>query len=158
MTPTTRLLNESFAPTEISRHETHVATGSQCFSTEPTKVLQFVSPVRDESPIPSGYLTIEEVTSKLERNPRMKEEMNEARRWAAGVLYAGKPVTLRVLRMRRGLSQAQLAEAIGTQQPHIARIENGIADLRLDTCRRLAGALEIDLNTLDQALQSQQPA
>ncbi len=34
--------------------------------------------------------------------------------------WPGKPVTLRTLRLRKGLSQAQLAEAIGTQQPHIA--------------------------------------
>jgi predicted transcriptional regulator len=53
------------------------------------------------------------------------------------------------------MSQAQLAEAIGTQQPYIARIEGGGTDLRLETCRRLAAALAIDLNRLDQAVQRQ---
>ncbi len=73
----------------------------------------------------------------------------------ADTVLAGQPVTLRTLRLRKGLSQAQLAEAIGTQQPHIARIENGHSDLRLDTCRRIAQVLGIDLNTLDQALQAE---
>ena len=45
-----------------------------------------------------------------------------------------------------------IAAAIGTQQPHIARIESGQADLRLETCRRIAEVLDVDLNTLDQAL------
>jgi transcriptional regulator with XRE-family HTH domain len=86
----------------------------------------------------------------------MREEMVDARRWVADTLLSGKPVTMRTLRLRKGLSQAQLAEAIGTQQPHVARIECGHADLRLDTCRRIAAVLGVDLNTLDQALQSEE--
>jgi transcriptional regulator with XRE-family HTH domain len=76
----------------------------------------------------------------------------------AETVLAGKPVTLRTLRLQRGMSQTQLAEAIGTQQPYIARIESGSADLRLETCRRLAAAMGIDLNTLDLALQRQKVA
>jgi transcriptional regulator with XRE-family HTH domain len=83
----------------------------------------------------------------------MREELLDARRWVADTVLAGKPVTMRTLRLRRGLSQAQLAEAIGTQQPHVARIERGQADPQLGTCRRIAHALGVDLNTLDQALQ-----
>lgn len=121
-------------------------------------MLEFVTPASDEAPIPPGYKTIDQVVAEFERDPRMKEQMMEARRWAADVVYAGKPVTLRVLRMKRGFSQAQLAAAIGTQQPHIARVESSNADLRLDTCRRLVDALGIDLNTLDQALKNQKSA
>lgn len=76
----------------------------------------------------------------------------------AETVLAGKPVTLRTLRLKKGMSQAQLAEVIGTQQPYIARIESGSADLRLETCRRLADALGIDLNTLNLALQTQRTA
>jgi DNA-binding XRE family transcriptional regulator len=82
------------------------------------------------------------------------EELLDARRWIADTVLAGKSVSLRTLRLRKGMSQAQLAAAIGTQQPHVVRIERGQADPQLDTCRRLARALGVDLNTLDQALQA----
>ena len=48
---------------------------------------------------------------------------------------------LRELREGRGLTQEQLALAIGTSQPYIARIESGITEPRLDTLQRLAAAL-----------------
>lgn len=152
MTPTTLPLDESFELTKTSERAARVGARDTGFASGPATILQFTTPVRDESPVPPGYLSIDEVSASLERLPGMKEEMTEARRWAADVLYKGKPLSLRVLRMRRGLSQAQLAEAIGTKQPHIARIESGNADLRLETCRKLAAALDVDLNTLDQAL------
>lgn len=152
MTPTTLSLEESFELAKTSERAARVGVRDAGFATEPGRILQFTTPVRDDSPVPPGYLTIDEVSVSLERPPGMKEEMIEARRWAADVLYKGKPLSLRVLRMRRGLSQVQLAEAIGTKQPHIARIENGNTDLRLETCRKLAEALDVDLNTLDHAL------
>jgi transcriptional regulator with XRE-family HTH domain len=51
-------------------------------------------------------------------------------------------------RTRRGLTQAQLAEAIGVAQPRIARIERGDANPRLMTLARIAHALGITLPEL----------
>ena len=48
------------------------------------------------------------------------------------------------------MSQADLASAIGMQQPHIARIEKGNNCPTLQTCRRLAAALDVDMNTLNE--------
>jgi len=124
-------------------------------ATRQAPVIPFRVPAPAEVPIPPGYTTIDEIVARFERDPAMKEELRDARRWVADTVLAGKPVTLRTLRLRKGLSQAQLATAIGTQQPHIARIENGNSDLRLDTCRRIAQVLDIDLNTLNQALQAE---
>jgi DNA-binding XRE family transcriptional regulator len=121
-------------------------------ATQPAQVIPFIAPAPAEAPIPPGYKTIDEIVAKFERDPAMREELRSARRWVADEVLAGKPVTLRTLRLRKGLSQAQLAEAIGTQQPHVVRIERGQADPQLNTCRRIAHALGIDLNTLDQAL------
>ena len=156
MTPTTQLLSESFEPTTTS--ESVALTGSRVApnpATHPSGVVHYLVATQQDEPIPAGYTTIDDVVAEFERDPAMHEELLEGRRWIADTVLAGQPVTMRTLRLRRGLSQTQLAEAIGTQQPHIARIERGQADLRLDTCRRIASALGIDLNTLNQALQAE---
>jgi transcriptional regulator with XRE-family HTH domain len=45
------------------------------------------------------------------------------------------------LRIRRGLTQAQLAELVGTKQPSIARLEGGQVAPRLSFLRRVVEAL-----------------
>ena len=154
MTPTTQPLDESFRLTTTSESVAQVSMTAPTITTRPAQVIPFIAPAPAEAPVPPGYTTIDEIVAKFDRDPALKQEMRSARRWVADTVLAGKPVALRTLRLRMGLSQAQLAEAIGTQQPHVARIEGGQADLRLETCRRIAEALDVDLNTLDLALQA----
>lgn len=45
------------------------------------------------------------------------------------------------LRMLRGLTQAQLAEMVGTRQPSIARLENGSSTPSLSFLNKIASAL-----------------
>ena len=45
------------------------------------------------------------------------------------------------LRIQRGLTQAQLAEMVGTRQPSIARLENGNSIPSLSFLKRIADAL-----------------
>jgi transcriptional regulator with XRE-family HTH domain len=45
------------------------------------------------------------------------------------------------LRIRRGLTQTQLAELVGTRQPSIARLENGSSNPSLTFLNRIASAL-----------------
>jgi len=45
-----------------------------------------------------------------------------------------------------------LAEAIGTSQPHIARIKNGRDNVMLDTANQLARALGVSLEEINTAL------
>jgi len=45
------------------------------------------------------------------------------------------------LRMLRGLTQAQLAEMVGTRQPSIARLENGSSKPSLTFLNKIATAL-----------------
>jgi transcriptional regulator with XRE-family HTH domain len=52
------------------------------------------------------------------------------------------------LRSERGMTQAQLAAAIGVSQPRIARIERGDANPRLVTLAKLAHALDVTLSEL----------
>lgn len=53
---------------------------------------------------------------------------------------------IRRLREARGLSQAQLAELLGTRQPSIARIESGRVLPRIDMLFRLATVLGLRLS------------
>jgi DNA-binding XRE family transcriptional regulator len=46
------------------------------------------------------------------------------------------------LRIQRGLTQAQLAEMVGTRQPSIARLENGNSTPSLSFLQRIAEALD----------------
>jgi transcriptional regulator with XRE-family HTH domain len=48
-------------------------------------------------------------------------------------------------RKARGLSQAQLAELVGTTQSAIARLESGGRPPRIDTLLRIANALDCEL-------------
>lgn len=52
---------------------------------------------------------------------------------------------VKALRERRGLSQRQLAELVDTQQPQIARLENGVNIPRLDVLQKIARALGTEL-------------
>jgi predicted transcriptional regulator len=46
------------------------------------------------------------------------------------------------LRIKRGLTQAQLAELVGTKQPSIARLESGTVEPSLSFLRKVAAALD----------------
>jgi DNA-binding XRE family transcriptional regulator len=46
-------------------------------------------------------------------------------------------VLLRQARMKRGLTQMQLAERVGTNKGYISKVENDIKEVRLSTLRRI---------------------
>lgn len=50
------------------------------------------------------------------------------------------------LRRKRGLSQTDIAERMGTSQSALARVESGRSDVRLSTVARYAEALDVELN------------
>ena len=50
------------------------------------------------------------------------------------------------LRMLRGLTQAQLAEMVGTRQPSIARLENGSSKPSLTFLNKIATALNAKID------------
>jgi transcriptional regulator with XRE-family HTH domain len=55
------------------------------------------------------------------------------------------------LRIKRGLTQAQLADLVGTKQSSIARLESGASQPRLSFLRRIVEALggKLELNVVD---------
>lgn len=60
--------------------------------------------------------------------------------------------SLKALRLSRGLSQADLAEAAGTNQPHIARIESGATGINFATAMRISRALSISSDELAEII------
>jgi len=58
------------------------------------------------------------------------------------------------LRMGRGLTQAQFAEAIGQKQANVSLIESGQrVNLQRETMRRMCAVLSCDMNVLDRAIE-----
>ncbi|MBN1379927.1 MAG: helix-turn-helix transcriptional regulator [Gammaproteobacteria bacterium] len=94
-------------------------------------------------PIPNGAVDIDTLIEGMSQDPEMADAISEARAWVAESFYTNKS-SLKILRMRAGFSQKQLALTIGTSQSHIAKIENGIADPQIETLKRIAKALSIE--------------
>lgn len=74
--------------------------------------------------------------------------MQEARKRLGAELYADQPSTLASVRLSRAYSQTHLANALGTSQSHIAKIESGAVDIQWETATRLADALGLKLDEL----------
>lgn len=108
--------------------------------------------------LPVGYSSIDDVVSELFSDADGAQALLEARADLAEDIHAIEGMTLRARRLALGLSQAKLAEMIGTQQPHIARIERGTENLHISTCRRLCVALQVDMNDMDKLLERQEQA
>lgn len=68
------------------------------------------------------------------------------------------PKSLAALRLKRGISQSQLAQMIGTSQPHIAKIEAGNLNLYWATAVRIADALAISMDELREIIEVMKPA
>lgn len=60
--------------------------------------------------------------------------------------------TLRTLRLKMGLSQIEFANALGTSQSSVSLLEARQQKPGEDMIRRIAGVLEVDFNTLMEAL------
>ncbi|MEM7482569.1 MAG: helix-turn-helix transcriptional regulator [Acidobacteriota bacterium] len=60
-------------------------------------------------------------------------------------------LALKILRISRGMSQKDLAEASGIRNNAISKYESGKAIPRLDTLMRLTGGLSLPLDVVEQA-------
>lgn len=121
----------------------------------PCPVIQIGVDDRIDRDVPVSLTSIDEVVAKSEGDALRLKYLQEARAELATSLESDG-VTVRTLRLRHGLSQAKLGEMIGTSQPHIARIERGTENVTIETCRKLARVLSVDMNTLDAALRLQE--
>lgn len=92
--------------------------------------------------IPAGSVDIDDLVAEFEKDPKMAQAIEEGRRRVAANFYSDESHSVRALRLKKGWSQARLAEAVGSSQSHIARIEQGTEDVRLSTVSRIALALD----------------
>ena len=99
---------------------------------------EFVAPTVSS---PSGALSPEEFLAARAR-ARGGRSLSEARKVVGEHLYRKDGSPIARYRLLRGLSQQDLAEALGTTQSHVSRMESG-ADLLLDTVKRLAVVLNV---------------
>lgn len=120
-------------------------------STRVAVIQEFRLGLDDGGEVRRGYRSVEDVARRLSGKIG-EERLREGRRCLAAA-YQDEPDSLRSLRLKAGLSQSDLAEAIGATQPHVSRIEAGKCDVQFETARRLCDALNIDMNALDLALQ-----
>jgi ribosome-binding protein aMBF1 (putative translation factor) len=89
--------------------------------------------------IESEFQDIDELVAIDERDASRRQHLENARRKIAQALP--QQITgVAALRLRKGWSQEQLAQEMGSSQSHVARIESG-QDILLDTAWRLAKAL-----------------
>ena len=60
----------------------------------------------------------------------------------------GLPGRLRTLRLRKGWTQTQLAEAVGVHQSHVGRFERGASQPTADVLRRIADIMGVTADFL----------
>lgn len=109
------------------------------------------------SRLAQAHSDFDALAAELEAEESVKSELAEAGAWAAEKLYPGETDTIRTVRLRKGLSQKQLAKLVGTSQPHIANIEKGHVGVMFDTVERLCESLGITPNDF-QAMAANQKA
>lgn len=98
-----------------------------------------------------GGMELGQFLAQQERNPAMAAAMAAMRqRIAARHATCG----LATLRQRQGLSQAQLAAALETSQPNIARWEKDPEQMTARNIQRMAGALQVSEQDIHDAMKS----
>lgn len=107
----------------------------------------------NEQEVPLGASLLRTFLEKLSADSRVADRLPKARRdFGDALLEQEKFATLRTLRMRKGFSQKELAELIGTSQAAISEYENSKRSLSEENIRALTKALGVDFNTLMDAL------
>lgn len=155
MKNSTPLASASSAPTKTYEKVVGKAAGTAT-SRARCQVFTFEHYTPSKSPAPAQHSSIGDLISEWEQDASGRAALVKGRQWVANSFYAEDGDTVRTLRLRKGWSQTQLADALSTSQSHVARIERGTENVTIETCRKLSNALGIDLNTLDQALKRQE--
>jgi len=93
--------------------------------------------------------------AELEADPANAEDLVEAGHWVAETLYGKEGDTVKSARLKKGLSQKQLADIIGSSQPHIANFEKGTQDPHFSTAKKISEALDVSLDALFEMLETQ---
>lgn len=101
--------------------------------------------------VPDGFIDLDDYIDNFSENPDNRQAIADVRQELATDL-CDNDISITSLRLQRGWSQRDLARMIGTQQPHICRIEAGTVDLQLSTIKKLAAVFDIPVGQLTEAL------
>lgn len=101
---------------------------------------------------------IVEFIQTRERTPAKAAAFARARQRLAVKIGDAAQFSLTALRLSKGISQAKLAELIDSQQPYIARIEKGDADVMFSTIEKLAKALNVSIGEVAEAVRATRDA
>jgi ribosome-binding protein aMBF1 (putative translation factor) len=102
---------------------------------------------------------VHERMARLERNPARAEALARARKRLGAWMADEMPDRgLAALRMKAGMSQAKLAELMGTQQSNISRWEKSTGDMQLSTMQKLAQVLGVDTTDVLHAIERHERA
>jgi ribosome-binding protein aMBF1 (putative translation factor) len=150
MTATTR--SSSASPSRTNKSAK--APGKATKAKPPVPPSASVTSDHASSP-PPNFRRIGDVVAAHSQIPERAAALAAARQRLAVTIESVEGETIRARRLSLGLSQAGLARMLGTSQPHVARIENGLADpnkLYFNTVRKLADALQVNLETVERML------
>lgn len=111
-------------------------------STRPSEVVHAEFAAPRPLPLPATC-SLDHLVARTEAVPDRAAALRSARARLAEELTEHKPLGLSRLRLRAGLSQAQLAQQAGTSQAHVARIESGKNDPGTSVVARIASALGV---------------
>jgi transcriptional regulator with XRE-family HTH domain len=84
----------------------------------------------------------------------MSERLAAARKRIAGRSENAKVMSLAAMRLNAGLSQKQLADAVGSAQPNVSLWESGMREPSLSTVAKLARVLNVSADDIVAALVS----
>jgi ribosome-binding protein aMBF1 (putative translation factor) len=122
-----------------------------CVSSAATSVVRLDR--SQERSVPEGAELLDSFLESFVARPEIAQHMPTARReLAQSYADGGAPLTLRTLRLGKGLSQKSLAVALGTSQAAVSEYESRHRKPAEDMIRSLARILEVDFNTLMAAL------
>lgn len=82
----------------------------------------------------------------------LEDKMPAARKWVANDFYEGQ-MTLATLRLKAGLTQAELAKKVDMPQSSVARLESGRENPSLTRAKKIADVLAVSLDKLYFALE-----
>lgn len=97
-----------------------------------------------------GWRDINDRIADISKDSRRAAALQRARARLSESLF--KEHTLSSLRLSKGMSQSDLAAAIGTSQGRVSRIEAGLDDPLHSTVRKLAAALGVGVEVISNAL------
>ena len=122
-------------------------SGDAASSKVPCKIFTIGTPVFAPE---AEFDEFDKLIEELESNERGQKALSEGRKFVAEKFYADSE-TIAALRLRSGLSQAQLANACNMSQPHISRYESGRHEPSLGIAHKLSAALGVSLDRFAMA-------